>query len=170
MNPDEPGSAKRAFLGWRSTASALLFLWAPVPFAWRVLIQEPEGFEDLAFVVLAVLAYAVAVVVLIPAFAFTIGRAVDRRTTPRGVRRSAISFAIWGAGFGLVMVLLVGFGATALGAAVLLFVPALAAAVGRLLVELRGRGWAIAIWVTFTMAVLAATALAGTVVISVLQG
>ncbi len=167
LNPAVPGSAARAFLGWRTTASALLFVWGVVPFGWRFILRDPEGFEDLAFVLLAVFAYGAALFVVIPAFAFTLGRWIDRRTTPRGLGRSLISFGLWGFGFGLVMVLLVGIAAlTPVGIVVLLAAPTLAAVIGRVLVELRGRGWAITFWVTFTLAVLAAITLVGTVVLS----
>jgi len=170
LNTAVPGSAARAFLGWRTTASALLVFWGPLPFMWRLILQGSDPFADLAFVLLAVMIYGAAIFLVIPLFAFTLGRRIDRRTSPLGLRRSVISFGLWGAGFGLIVVLLGGFGLTPLGAALLFLSPTLAAVVGRLLVEVRGRGWAITWWVTFTLAVLVAVALVGTIVVAMANG
>lgn len=166
MTP-QPGSAQRAFLGWRATASALLPIWALIPLLTESLVQEGDGFQDLAFVLLSLLIYCAAVLVVIPGLAFTLGRWLDRRTAPRGLRRSAISFGLVGFGFGLVLVLLLGLGAlTGLGALVVLLAPTVAAVAGRLIVELKGTSWLVIIWGAFALAVMAAIAIIMTLALS----
>jgi hypothetical protein len=148
-----PGSLRRAVLGWRAAASLMLPLWAPLPFLAEWASRSTDGFEDLAFVTLMLIAYVVAVLFLIPAFALTIGRWVDRRTAPLGLRRATVIFGIWGFGFGLALALVLGVSAlTPLGIAVVLLVPALAAAGARLLLELRGLAWEIILWAMFALA------------------
>jgi len=160
-----PGTASRAFFAWRTTASAMLPIWAGIPFLSTAVLRNPEGFQDLAFVLLAILTYCAGVFAVIPLFAFTVGRWLDRRSAEVGLWRSVATFGLYGAGFGLVLVLLLGFSAlTPLGVLVLLLAPTLAAVVGRLLMELKGRAWYIIIWATFSLAVAMTLALLGALI------
>ena len=160
-----PGSANRAFLAWRTTASAMLLFWIPLPLLAESIPRDSEGFQDLAFVLLAILTYGVGVLVVIPLFAFTVGRWIDRRSAVGGLRRSVVTFGLYGLAFGLVLVLLLGFSAlTPLGVLVLLLAPTLTALAGRVLMELKGRAWYIIIWATFALAVVMALALMGALI------
>lgn len=155
MKPSEtPGSVARALYGWRATASVMLPIWVGVLALSSFSVRTNDAWQDLAFVVLVMITYVLGVLVVVPLFAFLIGRWLDRRTAPRGVRRSVTWFAIYGFGFAIVLVLLFGLsGLTWIGASTLLFAPTLAAAAGRLLVEVRGRVGSIVLWVTFALAI-----------------
>ncbi|MGC4174642.1 hypothetical protein [Demequina sp.] len=156
----EPGSVGRAILGWRATASAMLPIWIGLVFLSPSASRSNEGFEDLAFLLLMLITYCLGVLVVVPAFAFTIGRWSDRRTAPRGLRASLIPFGIYGFGFGLMLALLLGVsGLTPVGVLAVIVAPTLAAVLGRLLVELRGRLWNYVLWGTFGVAVAVALAL-----------
>jgi len=147
-------------LGWRGTAAAMLPIWFALPFLARQVLETSEGFQDLAFVILMFIAYCVGVLAVIPAFAFTIGRWLDRRSAPRGVRSSATTFGLYGFGFGIFLMLLLGFnGLTPMGIAVVVLAPTLTAVAGRLLLELRGLVWEIVLWAAFGIAVAVAFAL-----------
>jgi len=162
-----PGSAQRAFLGWRTTASAMLPIWVCVPFLSDVLMRGGDGFQDLAFVILALLSYCAAVLVVIPAFTFSLGRWLDGRTARRGTRRAVIVFGIYGLGFGVLLTLLLGPAAlTPLGAVVMFLAPTLTAVAGRLLAQLTGRAWFAILWGTFALAVGLALALIVALIIS----
>jgi len=171
MNYGEPGSVARAFLAWRTTATAMLLLWIPLPLLGPQTLKSTEGFQDLAFVILTVIAYAVGVLAVLPLFVFTLGRWLDRRTAPRGLGHSVFIFAIYGLGFGIALALLLGLGGvTPVGTAALMAVPLLSAVAGRLLVELDGRAWFYVFWVTFTLAMMAALAVFVPVVFSGVGG
>lgn len=147
-------------LGWRNTASVMLPIWFGLPFLTGGASRADDGWYDLAFVLLMFMAYCVGVLGVIPIFAFTVGRWLDRRSAPRGVRSATLTFALYGFGFGLFLALLLGFsGLTLLGVAVVVLAPTVTAAAGRLLMELRGRVWGIVLWATFGIAIAAALAL-----------
>ena len=162
-----PGSAQRAFLGWRTTASAMLPIWGALPFLSDELMRGGDGFQDLAFVILMLLGYCAAVLVVIPAFTFSIGRWVDGRTARRGTRRAVIVFGIYGLGFGVLLTLLLGPAAlTPMGVVAMLAAPTLTAIVARLLVQLTGRAWFIILWGTFALSTGLALALIVSLIIS----
>lgn len=161
-----PGSTSRAFLGWRTTASAMLPVWVGVLFLAPSAVRTTEGLQDLAFVVITLLTYGFGVLVVVPAFVFTIGKWLDRRTAPRGLRRSLIVFGLYGLGFGIALTLALGPSAlTGVGVAATLLAPALTAVAGRLLVELKGSAWFYVIWGAFGLSMFAALALLGALVL-----
>ncbi|PKQ25936.1 MAG: hypothetical protein CVT64_07830 [Actinobacteria bacterium HGW-Actinobacteria-4] len=89
-------TASPLYRAWVATAlMAALFamLFIPSLFLLRVFANPTEGFADLAYVVVALFAYAITVVVLIPATAHTLGRYIDRRTSTWPDLKAAMLFA-----------------------------------------------------------------------------
>jgi hypothetical protein len=166
MSP-EPGSVARAFLAWRATASAMLVVWLPMPFIAPSFPRSNDGFQDLAALLLVIFAYAAGVVAVIPAFAFTLGRWLDRRTAPRGLGHSVLIFSLYGLGFGILLAMVLGVsGLNPVGILALVAAPLLTAVAGRLLIELKGRVWFFVLWGMFAIAITIALAMVMSVVLS----
>lgn len=165
---DRPGSAARAWLGCRATTAALLPLWFAATFVAQFAVEEADGWEGLIWIVVAMLAYIVATMLVIPAFAFTVGRWIDRRTAARSRAGAVMSFAAWGAGLGLLSALVIApaGGIAWLGFVAVALAPAIAAAVGRLLVDARGAGWTVLIWTGYVAAIALALLIVGNLLLS----
>jgi len=155
---DRPGSAARAFLAWRTAATATLLVWIGLLLLASSATTTSDGWDELGWVALVIITYAVAVAGVIPAYVFTVGRWLDRRTAPRGTTHSAFVFGLQGFGFGVLISvpLVVDESVTMLGLAAFFLAPILVAAAGRLLVELRGPVWSAVFWATFVLAMVPA--------------
>jgi hypothetical protein len=115
-----------------------------------------DSWEDVTWVAIGAIFYAVAVVVVIPAFAFTLGRWIDKKTW-RSTRRAVTTFGYYGLAWGVVAVGVYGLGgATGFWLLLWLLIPAVAAAISRLLVDVRSVGWTIVSWTLYVLAVFAA--------------
>ena len=152
---ETPGSAARAFLGWRTTAAAMLPLWIGLASIAQLANPSGDDLDDIGWLILTALTYGLAVLLIVPAFAFTIGRWLDRHTAARGLGYAVTIFALVGLGFGIIVGAVIGADgdATAVGIGALVAAPAIAAAAGRLLCELRGPVWSAVVWVLFVIAV-----------------
>ena len=149
-----PGSAARAFLGWRTTAAAMLPLWIGLASIAQVATVSGDGEDDIGWMAMTAFLFLLGVLLIVPAFAFTIGRWLDRRTAARGVGFAVAIFAACGLGFGIAVGAVIGAGgdATAVGIGALIAAPTIAAAAGRLLCELRGPVWSAVVWGLFVIA------------------
>jgi len=149
-----PGSAARAFLAWRTTTIAMLPLWMGLASLASRANPAGDTMDDLGWVFMSIVLYTAGVLVVVPAFAFTVGRWVDRRTATQGLGYAVAMFALCGLVFGIIVGtgILLGGDANALGVAALVAAPAIAAAAGRLLCELRGAAWSAVLWVLFAIA------------------
>jgi hypothetical protein len=79
-----------------------------------------------------------------------------------------MSFAAWGAGLGLLSALVIApaGGIAWLGFVAVALAPAIAAAVGRLLVDARGAGWTVLIWTGYVAAIALASLIVGNLLLS----
>ena len=160
--PMTPGSSRRAFLAWRTTAAAMLIVWAGLA-SMAPLAHQGDSSEDFGWMILTALLFIPGVLIVVPAFVFTLGRWVDRRTSERGLRFAVAIFALCGLVFGIAAGAMVAASGdvTALGVGALVAAPAISAAAGRLLCELRGAVWNGVVWTLFVIALLPILALVG---------
>ena len=146
------GSARRAWVSVRNASVIFAPLWI------GSLLLGPAStdgdFTDLAWIAMGTFYYVVALVLVLPAFAFTLGRWIDKRTW-RSTRRAVLTFGYYGLAWGVVAIGLYGLGGNA-GAGLLLWllVPGIAAAGARLLLDVRSVAWTIISWVLYVLAML----------------
>lgn len=150
---ERPGSPQRALAGVRNTGAVFAPLWVAA-----ILLGKPASSDnnsDLTWAALGTVFYILGLVVVLPIFAFTLGRWLDRKTW-RDTRRAAVRFGIYGGGFGLLAILIYGIGGgpTLLGIVMWVAVPAVAAGAGRLLLDVRNKAWLAVSWVVFLVALL----------------
>ena len=155
---ERPGSAVRAWVALRSTGAIFAPLWVASLFFGPTATNG--DWADLTWVAIGTLFYVVALVIVLPAFAFTIGRWIDKRTW-RSTRKSALTFGYYGLAWGAVAVGIYGFGGNAsFGLLLWVLIPGIAAAVARVLLDVRSIAWAVISWVLFVLALLPALYLA----------
>jgi hypothetical protein len=146
------GSARRAWVSVRNTTAIFAPLWILSLFLGPT--ADNGDWADLTWVALGSIYYAVAIVLVLPVFAFTLGRWIDKRTW-RSTRKAVLTFGYYGLAWGVVAVGLYGFGGNASGGLLLwLLIPGVAAAVARLLLDVRSVSWTIISWVVYVFAML----------------
>jgi len=158
-----PGTAARAFLAWRTTVAAMLPVWIGLASIATSVSSSGDDIDDFGWILMSVFVYGLSVIVVVPAFVFTVGRWLDRRTSQRGLGYSVATFAIVGMLFGVIIAVVIGTDGDAswLGIGALVAAPAIAAAGGRLLCELRGAVWSGVLWAVFIIAVVPSVLLVG---------
>ena len=153
---DRIGSARRAWVSVRNTTALFAPLWAASLFVRPA--NRNGDWEDLAWVIAGMIFYVAAVLVVLPLFAFTLGRWIDKRTW-RSTRRAVLTFGYYGVAFGVAAVGLYGLGGNAgVGLVLWLLIPGVAAAGARLLLDVRSVGWTIVSWVLYVLAMTAVLA------------
>ena len=146
------GSARRAWVSVRNAS----VIFAPLWIVSLLLAPAPTGddFADWAWIAMGSFYYVVALVLVLPAFAFTLGRWIDKRTW-RSTRRAALTFGYYGLAWGVVAIGVYGLGGNAaVGLALWLLTPGIAAAGARLLLDVRSVAWTIISWVLYVLALL----------------
>lgn len=94
------------YRAWVATAlmvALFAVLFVSSLFLLRYFVNPAGGLADLAYVVVALFAYPITVVVLIPATAHTLGRYIDRRTRGWSHLQAALVFAVVAAGIGSIV-------------------------------------------------------------------
>ena len=146
------GSARRAWVSVRNTAAVFAPMWIASLFLGPA--DTNGDWADLTWVAIGSVYYVVALVVVLPIFAFTLGRWIDKRTW-RSTRRAVLTFGYYGLAWGVVSIGIYGFGGNAsFGLILWLVIPGVAAAVARLLLDVRSLGWTIVSWVLYVLAML----------------
>lgn len=154
---ERPGSARRAWFGVRNTAAIFAPLWIGSLFFGPE--STGEGWADLTWVAIGTLYYVAALLVVLPAFAFTLGRWIDKRTW-RGTRRAALIYGYYGLGWGVVALGVYGLGGNpGVGVAMWLLIPAIAAAGARMLLNVHSKVWTVISWLLCVLAVVPAVLL-----------
>ncbi len=101
------GSARRAWVSVRNATVIFAPLWV------ISLLLGPTSkngdWADLTWVAIGSIFYVVALVVVLPLFAFTLGRWIDKRTW-RSTRKAVLTFGYYGLAWGVVAVGIYGFG------------------------------------------------------------
>ena len=158
-----PGSAARAFLAWRTTAAAMLPVWIGLASTASVANTSGDDLDDIGWFIMSALAFVLGVLVIVPAFVFTVGRWLDRRTSQRGLGYSVATFALVGLAFGIIFGVVIGLEGhvTLIGIISLVAAPAIAAALGRLLCEVRGAIWSGLVWAVFIIALVPSVLVVG---------
>lgn len=130
-------------------------LWVGAAVAAQFAADAADTWESIVWIVVAVLGYVSATMLVIPVFAFTVGRWIDRRSAARSRNGAVLTFAAWGGGLGVLTALVIApaGGIAWLGFVAVALAPAIAAAVGRLLLEVRGAGWSVLIWTGYVGAI-----------------
>jgi len=145
------GSAVRASLGLAATFAIFVVLAVPALWIGARVWPRGRGFDELIYVVFALMVITVGTLVVLPLVTYTFGRLLDRGH--RGPPAYAAVGAVLGAlpGFFLIADLL------QFGVMSLLFgaLGGVAGALGRVVFErgLRSREWRIAIWIAFAFTV-----------------
>lgn len=148
------GSARRAWVSTRNATSIFAPLWVGSLFLGPKHVGD--SWADVTWVAIGAIFYAVAVVAVIPAFAFTLGPWIDKKTW-RSTRRAVTTFGYYGLAWGVVAVGVYGLGgATGFWLLLWLLIPGLTAALARLLLDVRSVGWTIVSWTLYVLAVFAA--------------
>ena len=62
-----------------------------------------DDMDDIGWFIMAALAFVLGALLIVPAFAFTVGRWLDRRTSDRGLGYAVATFALMGLGFGIIL-------------------------------------------------------------------